>query len=78
MSMRQSFIDRIYDGVDPFASFPSVEAGAKSVDDALPEGWGSSHPYFKKYIEQFEDWTGKLSSAQIEQVADYVSARAGA
>ena len=52
MSMRQSFIDRIYDGVDPFASFPSVEAGAKSVDDALPEGWGSSHPYFKKYIEQ--------------------------
>jgi predicted O-methyltransferase YrrM len=49
MSVRQSFIDAVYDGVDPFASFPKAQA--KSLTDALPEGWGSSHPYFKRYID---------------------------
>ena len=47
MSIRQTFIDRIYDGVDPFASFTK----SKASNDALPEGWGSTHPYFKQYIE---------------------------
>jgi predicted O-methyltransferase YrrM len=47
MSIRQSFIDRIYDGIDPFASF----AKSKTSSDALPEGWGSTHPYFKQYID---------------------------
>jgi predicted O-methyltransferase YrrM len=51
MSIRQAFIDRVYDGVDPFASSPKLETGKKSANDALPEGWGSSHPYFQKYIE---------------------------
>ena len=49
MSIRQSFVDRLFDGVDPFASYTKSEAAA--VSDALPQGWGSSHPYFKKYIE---------------------------
>ena len=47
MSIRQSFIDRIYDGVDPFASYKT----SKAASDALPEGWGSTHPYFKQYID---------------------------
>ena len=49
MSIRQSFIDRIYEGVDPFASYAKSDAVA--VGDALPQGWGSTHPYFQKYIE---------------------------
>jgi predicted O-methyltransferase YrrM len=47
MSIRRSFIDRLYDGVDPFASYPK----SKAAGDALPEGWGSTHPYFKQYID---------------------------
>ena len=47
MSIRQSLIDRVYDGVDPFASYKT----SKAAIDALPEGWGSSHPYFKQFIE---------------------------
>ena len=47
MSIRQAFIDRIYGGVDPFASY----AASKAASDALPEGWGSTHPYFKQYID---------------------------
>jgi len=47
MSIRQSFIDRVYDGVDPFASYTK----SKTVSDTLPEGWGSTHPYFKQYID---------------------------
>jgi len=47
MSIRQSFIDRIYDGVDPFASYKT----SKAASEALPEGWGSTHPYFKQYID---------------------------
>jgi hypothetical protein len=50
MSIRQSFIDRIYDGVDPFASFTK----SKASSDTLPEGWGSTHPYFKQYIDQLK------------------------
>ena len=50
MSIRQSFIDRVYDGVDPFASFTK----SKASSDALPEGWGSTHPYFKQYIDQLK------------------------
>lgn len=49
MPVRQSFIDAVYDGVDPFAAYPKAER--KLAADALPEGWGSSHPYFKRYIE---------------------------
>jgi predicted O-methyltransferase YrrM len=47
MSIRQSLIDRLYDGVDPFASWTK----SKTPTDVLPQGWGSTHPYFKKYIE---------------------------
>ena len=47
MSIRQSFIDRVYGGVDPFASFPA----SKAAGDALPEGWGSTHPYFQQFID---------------------------
>jgi predicted O-methyltransferase YrrM len=47
MSIRQSFIDRLYDGVDPFASYTR----SKAASDALPEGWGSTHPYFKQFID---------------------------
>lgn len=50
MSVRQSFIDAVYDGIDPFASFPKSQAGYAA--DRLPDGWGSSHPYFRKYIEE--------------------------
>jgi len=51
MSIRQSFIDRLYDGVDPFASFTKSNAASKTASAALPEGWGSTHPYFKQYID---------------------------
>ena len=47
MSVRKSLIDRLYDGVDPFASWTK----SKTPTDVLPQGWGSTHPYFKKYIE---------------------------
>lgn len=50
MSVRQSFIDAVYDGVDPFLAFPTAQQ--KHSADQLPEGWGSSHPYFRKYIEE--------------------------
>jgi len=48
MSIRQSIVARLFDGVDPFAS----RAGVAVTRDpaALPEGWGSIHPYFEKYI----------------------------
>ncbi len=47
MSIRQSFIDRLYDGVDPFASHTKSQAASAT----LPEGWGSTHPYFKQYVD---------------------------
>jgi predicted O-methyltransferase YrrM len=50
-SVRQAFVDRVYDGVDPFASHAASEAGAKAAPEALPDGWGSDHPYFKDYID---------------------------
>jgi predicted O-methyltransferase YrrM len=50
-SIRQSFLDRIYDGIDPFASRSASGAPAVAATDALPDGWGSDHPYFKQYIE---------------------------
>jgi predicted O-methyltransferase YrrM len=50
MSVRQTFIDRIYDGVDPFASYKAI----KPETATLPEGWGSTHPYFKQYIDQLK------------------------
>ncbi len=49
--VRQRFVDRVYDGVDPFASYAASETASKSAADALPDGWGSDHPYFKQYIE---------------------------
>lgn len=52
MSVRQSFIETIYDGVDPFGSYAKREAQPKAADAALPEGWGSSHPYFRDYIDR--------------------------
>ena len=47
MSVRQSLIDRLYDGVDPFASWTQ----SKTSGDAVPQNWGSTHPYFKQYID---------------------------
>lgn len=47
MSIRQAFIDRLYGGVDPYQSY----SAPKVASDALPEGWGSTHPYFKQYID---------------------------
>ena len=47
MSIRQTLIDRLYDGADPFASYEK----SKTAGEALPEGWGSEHPYFKQYID---------------------------
>jgi predicted O-methyltransferase YrrM len=50
MSVRKTLIDLLYDGVDPFVSWPK----SKTSTDVLPQGWGSTHPYFKKYIEQLK------------------------
>jgi predicted O-methyltransferase YrrM len=50
-SMRQSLTDRLYDGRDPFEAYVRSEPG-KAGDDTLPDGWGSSHPYFKQFIEE--------------------------
>jgi len=49
--VRKQFVDRVFDGVDPFASYAASETVSKSLTDALPEGWGSDHPYFRDYIE---------------------------
>lgn len=49
--IRQGFVDRVYDGVDPFASYAASETVSKATTDPLPEGWGSDHPYFKHYID---------------------------
>ena len=48
---RQSFLDRIHDGVDPFASYATTGTASAAASDALPDGWGSDHPYFKEYID---------------------------
>ena len=48
-TIRKLLIDQVLDGVDPFARFANTAAAR---DAALPEGWGSTHPYFAKYIEQ--------------------------
>jgi predicted O-methyltransferase YrrM len=53
-SIRQSFIDRVYDGADPFEAFAKSETATKTLTDPLPEGWGSSHPYFKQYIDELK------------------------
>jgi predicted O-methyltransferase YrrM len=50
-SIRQSFVERVYDGVDPFASRLTSETACRAASEALPDGWGSDHPYFKQYIE---------------------------
>ncbi len=49
--IRQSFLDRIHDGVDPFASYATTGTASAAASDALPDGWGSDHPYFKEYID---------------------------
>lgn len=51
-STRHFFIDRIYDGADPFDAYAGAGAATTSADDGLPEGWGSNHPYFKQYIDE--------------------------
>ena len=48
---RKLLIDQIFSGIDPFASHANVSAVQNAV---LPEGWGSTHPYFAKYIEMLK------------------------
>ena len=46
---RKLLIERVLDGIDPFARYANTPAAG---DAALPEGWGSTHPYFARYIDQ--------------------------
>lgn len=47
-SIRTAFIDRVFDGVDPFAGHANGPVAGRVT---IPEGWGSVHPYFAKYID---------------------------
>ena len=38
-------------GSDPFASYATIGTASNAATDALPDGWGSDHPYFKEYID---------------------------
>jgi hypothetical protein len=50
MTMRQTLIDKLLGGVDPFARFAGKKGAGK--DTPLPPGWGSVHPYFERYIAE--------------------------
>ena len=45
---RKHLVDSIFGGADPFANFANAPAAR---DAAPPEGWGSTHPYFARYID---------------------------
>lgn len=48
---KKQLVDRIFDGVDPFAGYGNAPAAR---DAELPQGWGSTHPYFARYIDMLK------------------------
>jgi predicted O-methyltransferase YrrM len=46
-SIRSDLINLLFDGADPYGTAITPV----SPTEILPAGWGSTHPYFKKYIE---------------------------
>jgi predicted O-methyltransferase YrrM len=47
MSIRRELVDKLFGGADPFAAV----AKDRGHDPALPPGWGSTHPYFERFID---------------------------
>lgn len=47
VSIRSNLINRLFDGADPFGTTTIPD----SPVNTLPDGWGSTHPYFKKFID---------------------------
>jgi predicted O-methyltransferase YrrM len=54
MSIRQTLIDKLLGGADPFERFKKAKAKGAADDLALPAGWGSTHPYFDRYIAELK------------------------
>ena len=54
MTIRQTLIDKLLGGNDPFERLKAGQAAGAGTDLALPPGWGSTHPYFERYISELK------------------------
>jgi hypothetical protein len=54
MTIRQTLIDKLLGGADPFERLKKGKGKGAAGELALPPGWGSTHPYFERYITELK------------------------